>query len=228
LNSSSSDISIQEIIEGVKHHEGRKQKLVLTWSLEFELFEFHKMKQEEIEKTIQQEVSKKKRKRKKENEDSTNFKLITVQLPLKIELKYIHDVKNAIHRKLDYYLLKYDDELNGVIIAYQDIELLNEISNVSYNPDDTHVSCFIQATLLLFCPLPNSILTGTVNHVCFDFFLTIKIDHEFITLTVHGIFNARILKKKLKENVSENDRIEFKILNCDKTFYSFIIINGTQ
>jgi hypothetical protein len=36
------------------------------------------------------------------------------------------------------------------------------------------------------------------------------------------------LKKKLKENVSENDRIEFKILNCDKTFYSFIIINGTQ
>jgi DNA-directed RNA polymerase I subunit RPA43 len=96
--------------------------------------------------------------------------LITVQIPLKIEIKYINDLKNAINRKLDYYLLKYDDELNGVIISYQDIELLNEISNVSYNPDDTHLTCFIQATLLLFCPLPNSILTGTVNHVCVLFF----------------------------------------------------------
>eukprot|EP01080_Neovahlkampfia_damariscottae_P009884 gene9884-2206_t len=213
LNSSSNSISIDDIIDSVKHND------------EFDTFKFNKISDDELKNLINQELKNRKKKRKfeeiqqkEENENKTNFKLTKIEIPIKVELKYMNDLKNAIKRKLDVYLFRYDENLKGVIISYKDIELIDELSNISYNPNDTHLQFSIRVNLLLFCPIPNSILSGIVNHI----------DHEFITLNVYGIFNARILTKRLKDKVNENDKIEFKILNCDKTFDSFIIINGTQ
>ena len=145
---------------------------------------------DEINKLIVLEIKKRRKKRKvtsisnnEEEEEKeraeikSNFKLMKVELPIKIELKYMNDLKNAIKRELDFYLLRYDDELKGVIISYKDIELVKNISNISYNPSDTHLKFSIRVNILLFCPTPDSTLSGIVNHVsCFYFYFKLQKD----------------------------------------------------
>jgi hypothetical protein len=144
------------------------------------------------------------------------FKEMTVEIPIIIDMKYSREVKAAVNHKLDSFLLKYDPHFGGMVLLYKNVKILSKTGNLSYNPSEPGISLKIQVTLILFCPRPKIKLIGVVSHI----------EKDFISLTVHGVINAKIAKRNIQNKVVENDVLEFEVLRCDHTYDNFITIEG--
>lgn len=192
---------------------------IITKDRDFARFQFDKLDKRKISEIIEEEAESKVKKLKKEKHEEledTFFQSVVVQFPVTIELKSMNDIKNAIHKKLDTILLKYDENLQGVIMSFKNLKIVSKSGNISYNPTDPGLSFTVEVEFIVFSPRPGQTLKGIVTHV----------EKDFVSLTVFGIFHAQISRKNLSKKAKENDEITFKIFRIDQSYDKFIEIEG--
>jgi DNA-directed RNA polymerase I subunit RPA43 len=114
---------------------------------------------------------------------------VKVQLPPSA----MSDVNGSISKVLKRRLMKYDDSLGGVMLAFSNVVLrrqygtvFNELPNIMFDVD---------AEMVLFSPQSGADLVGTIN----------KIGRNHIGLLVGGVFNASISADKMHTSLFSYD-----------------------
>lgn len=114
---------------------------------------------------------------------------VKVQLPPSA----MSDVNGSISEVLKRRLMKYDDSLGGVMLAFSNVVLrrqygtvFNELPNIMFDVD---------AEMVLFSPQSGADLVGTIN----------KIGRNHIGLLVGGVFNASISADKMHTSLFSYD-----------------------
>eukprot|EP01087_Luapelamoeba_hula_P017234 TRINITY_DN5415_c0_g2_i1.p1 TRINITY_DN5415_c0_g2~~TRINITY_DN5415_c0_g2_i1.p1 ORF type:complete len:488 (-),score=164.93 TRINITY_DN5415_c0_g2_i1:340-1803(-) len=106
---------------------------------------------------------------------------VRLQLALHLPPKYMGaEMQRGIDARLNGILMSYNEELRGILLAYWNPKLDEQVAHIMAERPELHMKMSIDA--LLFTPAPGSILTGVVN----------KIGEDHIGLLVFGIFNASI------------------------------------
>eukprot|EP01026_Neomeris_dumetosa_P076197 TRINITY_DN8157_c0_g1_i8.p1 TRINITY_DN8157_c0_g1~~TRINITY_DN8157_c0_g1_i8.p1 ORF type:complete len:390 (-),score=75.52 TRINITY_DN8157_c0_g1_i8:435-1517(-) len=113
----------------------------------------------------------------------------TTRFSLYFSAQETQDIKNGIKKRLNEFLLKYDDDLGGVMLEYSNMALIQQQMQISSNRTPyLHVEVVADATI--FNPKPGKQLVGQVNHLGGD----------FLSVLVYGIFNAVIFSNQIRGN----------------------------
>ncbi|TPX65379.1 hypothetical protein SpCBS45565_g05217 [Spizellomyces sp. 'palustris'] len=117
---------------------------------------------------------------KKEHLKSSQFKLITTKLYVHLPPAFVGNEEEGVSEHLSNFLMRYVPEVDGVVLAYSDVEVLEHSARILYDSPFFHF--YVRANLLTFSPSLKSNLVGVVN----------KVSPDHIGLLVHGVFNASI------------------------------------
>ncbi|XP_046860096.1 DNA-directed RNA polymerase I subunit RPA43-like isoform X2 [Xenia sp. Carnegie-2017] len=109
-------------------------------------------------------------------------------------------VQEQIEKKIRQW--KYLEEYGGVIVAYENIKLLERLATIDDESPLIHFD--IKISYIIFKPELGKKLVGIVN----------KISNSHVGCLVHGRFNASLKKSDLYQN----DRIENKTFNIGTQF----------
>ncbi|XP_057838967.2 DNA-directed RNA polymerase I subunit rpa43 [Cryptomeria japonica] len=106
------------------------------------------------------------------------------------------DVEEGVLQLLSSLLLRYNEEFDGVVLAYFDIKVCDWTPKIlsGLHP---YLSLKLKAKLLLFSPKPGMLLEGTVN----------KVEKDYMGAIVLGIFNAAIAFSDIHEDFSYQDNV---------------------
>eukprot|EP00126_Sphaerothecum_destruens_P004139 Sdes_comp18022_c0_seq1m7318 len=103
---------------------------------------------------------------------------------------FLSNPKDGIKEYLKSLLMRYNDIVDGFIIAYNQLSLLSDCGKIISDCPAIFVS--INCKLLCFCPKIGHRVCGIVN----------KISNEHIGVLILGRFNASIPSKELPEKFS--------------------------
>jgi DNA-directed RNA polymerase subunit E'/Rpb7 len=104
------------------------------------------------------------------------------------------NVQTSVEHSLQNLLLRYSESINGVIVAYNGIEIRN-LGRGKIVEDLPHIHYEVDCDALVFTPLPETQLKGRVT----GFF------HSHLSLVVLGFFNASISSEHLRKGGFEYD-----------------------
>lgn len=102
-------------------------------------------------------------------------------------------------------LLRYSSSLEGVMLSYSDIELLEQYGRI--RNEYPHIHIRFNAKVLIFRTSVGQILHGIVN----------KLSMNHVGMLIHGLFNASITKEHLPEGSKWNEALETWSLPSEKT-----------
>ena len=114
------------------------------------------------------------------------------KLWLQIAPAYLGDVDLGIREQLNASLLKHVSALNGAVLAYDSLKLLDGLGCI--RNDLPHIHLPVSLRILVFAPRVGDVLSGVVGRQ--------GIDHT--VLLVHGMFSATV--------VSNKKRVEGKLM----------------
>jgi len=162
--------------------------------------------------------------------NSSPFKHVTLSLEIHLPPCYWKDINSGIEYKLNKFLMKHIEEVGGVMLAYWNVQYLQEKGRILN--DTPHIHFPISFEVLLFTATPGTKLIGKVN----------KVGEDHIGLLVYGIFNASIseaslreqytktesgwLSKSTQENLKEEQLIEFTVTGSARS-KEIVAITGT-
>ncbi|XP_013402576.2 DNA-directed RNA polymerase I subunit RPA43-like [Lingula anatina] len=134
------------------------------------------------------------------------FKLQTSVKHVLLSPRYIGNVKQGVVEQLSTELQLYSDKMEGVLIAFDNVRLLQNTGNVIESQPWVHMD--IQADFIVFQPGKGSVLKGVIN----------KLGRDHIGCIVHRCFNASILKPRdadsdWQNNFKVGQEVIFQVLN---------------
>ena len=103
-------------------------------------------------------------------------------------------VKSSVDKCIQEFLLRYSDSVNGVIMAYNDVQIAND-GRGKIVEELPHIHYDISCDALVFTPVPEAQLTGRVTGSF----------HSHISLVVFNYFNASISAEHLRKSGFEYD-----------------------
>ncbi|KAL3685482.1 hypothetical protein R1sor_003504 [Riccia sorocarpa] len=104
------------------------------------------------------------------------------------------NVKQGVHEILNSLLLKYNEEFDGVVLAYLKSKILDKSARILAGLTPYfHVN--LTAKLLIFSPSPGMLIEGKVN----------KVEKDYIGVVVLGLFNAAIGVSDIREDLYYNE-----------------------
>lgn len=103
-------------------------------------------------------------------------------------------VKASVEQCLQEFMLKYSDKLEGVMMAYKNVQVLRN-GNGMIVEELPHIHYDVTCDALVFTPLPNQRLKGTVTESF----------HSHISMVVFNFFNASISASHLRQAGFEYD-----------------------
>ncbi|KAL6077418.1 Neurofilament medium polypeptide [Balamuthia mandrillaris] len=112
--------------------------------------------------------------------DKACFREATLHLRLHLPPRFLADVKKGVDLELNEHLMRYVEDLNGVVLAYWNVGMVEDHATILYERPHLHFT--VKAETLLFSPEIGMTLVGTVN----------KVGSDHFGLLVLGIFNASI------------------------------------
>eukprot|EP01024_Parvocaulis_polyphysoides_P062002 TRINITY_DN696_c0_g1_i2.p1 TRINITY_DN696_c0_g1~~TRINITY_DN696_c0_g1_i2.p1 ORF type:complete len:339 (+),score=56.09 TRINITY_DN696_c0_g1_i2:81-1097(+) len=101
----------------------------------------------------------------------------------------IEDLDRGIRKRLNSFLLRFDEDLGGVMIEYSNLRRLEQQMHISSNRTP-YLHCEVVVDAIIFNPKPGKQLIGQVNHF----------SNDFLSLLVYGIFNAAITADRMRAN----------------------------
>jgi DNA-directed RNA polymerase I subunit RPA43 len=113
------------------------------------------------------------------------LKELTLQMLIHLPPSYLGDIKAGIEYKLNKFLMRYLEPVQGIMLAYSDIKLLSDTGKIIH--ETPHIHFPIQFKAICFVPTIGSPLVGKVNLV--------GADH--LGLLVLGVFNASISRDNI-------------------------------
>ncbi|KDO28795.1 hypothetical protein SPRG_20002 [Saprolegnia parasitica CBS 223.65] len=105
---------------------------------------------------------------------------------------HIHDAKKGLEEQLNLMLMKYCDPVEGVILAFNAITLLNPYGHIINETPYIHVR--VAADALVFRPTPGMQLSAVVN----------KVGSNHIGLLLAGVFNVSIDSTEMPDGYVHN------------------------
>ena len=101
---------------------------------------------------------------------------------LRLRLLPVHldSVDAAVEARLQGMLLKYMDQLEGVLVEYRNVQLVQDTARIVQDSPYLYVQVVLDA--VVFCPLVDAKTVGRVNHT--------SVDH--VAFLVHGLFNGNV------------------------------------
>ena len=117
--------------------------------------------------------------------------LVKTLTKLQIELhpSKLHDVQAGVLQHLSSLLFKYQDDLEGIVMAWdKGVQVMKKGAAATIHPYFPLVHVEVKTNMLLFKPKSGSMLVGKV----------IKVANDFIGLLVLGLFNASIPSDQIR------------------------------
>lgn len=112
-------------------------------------------------------------------------------------------VSESIKRELSSHLFKHNDTFDGVLLAYEVIDVPSRLAKI-LSGLDPYLAVRLKANLLLFTPKPDTFLEGKV----------VKIARELIHVVILGFSAAVITEEDIR------DEFKFKIKNGQEIYRS--------
>ncbi|GAX86039.1 hypothetical protein CEUSTIGMA_g13454.t1 [Chlamydomonas eustigma] len=112
----------------------------------------------------------------------------------------LHNVEEGVSEHLNALLFRFQEDLNGFVIAYKDVNI-RKTKQTFIHPYFPLVHLEVRAKVLLFKPAEGCMLVGKV----------IKIAADFVGLLVLGVFNASI--------AADSIRSEFKCVDGVRSYF---------
>ena len=122
------------------------------------------------------------------------------KLWLQIAPAYLGDVDLGIREQLNASLLKHVSALNGAVLAYDSLKLLDGLGCI--RNDLPHIHLPVSLRILVFAPRVGDVLSGVVGRQ--------GIDHT--VLLVHGMFSATVVSTKKR---AEGKLMRFVVRECN-------------
>ncbi|KAI8914369.1 hypothetical protein EDD86DRAFT_273449 [Gorgonomyces haynaldii] len=155
------------------------------------------------------------------------WSLSTTELKIRLAPCFISQEKQGIHQYLQSMLFKYNQQLQGVIVAFANVKVTDSFAKIQN--ESPFMNMNIQVDLVHFSPKKEQLLVGIVN----------KMSADHIGLLVHGIFNASISTQELEGwewqedhwssgqmAITENCAIKFKVVSLSN-LNGLFSIHGT-
>ena len=136
--------------------------------------------------------------------NSGNSCLVEVEQQRQISLapRYIGQLDVGIREYLDADILKYSDELDGIVVCYKQVQCLETSGCINDEAPLVHFT--VKVKYIVFRPRVGAKLKGVVN----------RVGHGHYGCLVHGCFNGSV--HKLKIDVAKlSNKIIKKISNID-------------
>lgn len=111
----------------------------------------------------------------------------TVELNVSLLPSALSDVKKNIEDALRAFLLKYSDGIKGVLLAFDNVELLGKGTIFNELP---HIHYKVSADVVVFSPSTGCQLEGVVTEASFP---------SHLSLTVLSYFNASIAAQEMRQ-----------------------------
>lgn len=121
---------------------------------------------------------------------STSIFHMKLKVKVRLSPYFTQNVRVGVENLLNKALLKHVPEAGGILLAYENLELVDKVGTVVHEGCETHFS--IRCDALVFRVRRNTLLSGVIN----------KVSSSHIGLLVHGLFNASIAQEELRYGVS--------------------------
>ncbi|KAF7723751.1 hypothetical protein EC973_001727 [Apophysomyces ossiformis] len=122
---------------------------------------------------------------------TSSFSEIVARLYIHLAPMWSGKVMDGVIEQLNAFLMKYVPELDGIVIAHSDIELLSDKGTVLYDSPFCHF--FIRVKFLVWKPKKGSRLVGRINLQ----------SQDHIGLLIYGTFNASIPRSRIPSDLYE-------------------------
>lgn len=118
------------------------------------------------------------------------------KLQIELHPSKLQDVNAGILQHLSSLLFKYQDDLEGIVMAWdKGVQILKKAGAATIHPYFPLVHIEVKTNMLLFKPRVGSLLVGKV----------IKVANDFIGLLVLGLFNASIPADQIRSEFKFNN-----------------------
>ena len=138
-------------------------------------------------------------KRKCEERNSSFVRVEKVE-HINIEPAFLGRIQEGVKQELDKKLMRYSEELNGIVVAYDKLEFKHKSGRIVGEQPFIHFG--IKVEYIVFKPTINCYLTGVIN----------KFGGDHIGLLVHKRFNASVPLSSNTWNGFRNAEIGTKVL----------------
>ncbi|KAI8342585.1 hypothetical protein BC941DRAFT_509480 [Chlamydoabsidia padenii] len=122
---------------------------------------------------------------------SSSFSEVSIKLYIHLAPMWSGKTMEGVNEILNAFLMKHVTEVDGIVLAHSDVELLSEKGKVLYDSPFCHF--FIRAKLLVWKPKKGSKLVGRINLQ----------SQDHIGLLIYGTFNASIPKSRIPSDKYE-------------------------
>ncbi|ORZ20257.1 hypothetical protein BCR42DRAFT_408339 [Absidia repens] len=122
---------------------------------------------------------------------SSSFSEVVITLYIHLAPMWSGKPMDGVNEILNAFLMKHVPEVDGIVLAHSDIELMSEKGKVLYDSPFCHF--FITARLLVWKPKKGSKLVGRINLQ----------SQDHIGLLIYGTFNASIPKSRISSDKYE-------------------------
>ncbi|CAO3609937.1 unnamed protein product [Cunninghamella echinulata] len=117
----------------------------------------------------------------------SSFSEVVVKLYIHLAPIWAGKTMDGINDQLNAFLMKHIPQLDGIVLAHSDVELLSEKGKVLY--DSPYCHFFIQVKFLIWRPKKGSKIVGRINLQ----------SQDHIGLLIFGTFNASIPKSRISD-----------------------------
>ncbi|KAI8097184.1 uncharacterized protein BX664DRAFT_275738 [Halteromyces radiatus] len=121
----------------------------------------------------------------------SSFSEVVIKLYIHLAPMWSGKTMDGVNEILNAFLMKHVPEVDGIVLAHSDVELLGEKGKVLYDSPFCHF--FIKAKLLVWKPKKGSKLVGRINLQ----------SQDHIGLLIYGTFNASIPKSRISSEKYE-------------------------
>lgn len=118
------------------------------------------------------------------------FEQCQMLLQLSLPPCYIQDISTGLHEQLNLMILRYSSKLQGVLLAYSKLRLVEPFGRIIN--ETPYIHCKVIMDALVFQPKIGSTIEGVVN----------KVGSNHVGLLVAGVFNASISSAQLPTDYS--------------------------
>jgi len=134
------------------------------------------------------------------NDDMNPFQRKKVRLLVSLLPASLRNIHRAINGAMQSLLFKHSDGINGVLLSFQNIQIVDDDTTTSSNGGDPygrildempHIHYYITSDILVFEPTVGQQLTGVVNY---------SSNPSHLSILVYGFFNASVKADSLRES----------------------------
>lgn len=112
---------------------------------------------------------------------ASDFRVVNVSVPVHLPPSRLASVESGVREQLNQYLLRYVEDLGGVVMLYRNVQLPRTRLGVIFQ-NRPQVNFKVKVEFLIFAPVVNSTIVGRVTTVA----------HDHIFLLVHQCWNVTI------------------------------------